>query len=523
MLASLQLKSTLVILDLPNNHLGNLGAKALAQLSHLERLDLTANNITATGTASIAKITTLQHLNLSSNAIKDEGCGHLSSLSSLTSLNISRSEITSVGLHCLVSLTAELQELVIDDNWIYKDNNAVLDDLSSMTCLNFLSWSYYGPRLASFISIQQLSSLTQLQKLHLGNHYLFAEGDDPVLAGLAALSRLTSLLLEDVVLDEGPHDELECLSNLTSLLELRFCFNGDGDMLEPLTRHSGLTKLEVWYDTGCLIRADAAAHLAPLTNIRHLALPCLDLSDGAAAAQITSLRQNLTFLDISACGSYKDTDASAAAVHWVGNLSSLVDLNLQGRCITDAMAADITRLTNLTKLQLQDNCLSAVGAEHLASLPSLKHLNISRNHMAATGAAYMASLTSLTFLNISYSHLGDAGTAALATLPNLCALNVESCVLGVGGAAALAQLSKLTYLEASRTRLGPEGVEELSALTKLQYLGVYGCEASYKDVACLAMSLPQLRKLSYFGLSVLGHQADVTAVELLSDIVLDVC
>ena len=515
-------------LELPNNHLGNFGTKALAQLSRLERLDLTDNHITATGAASIGIITTLRHLNLSNNAIEDEGCGHLSSLSSLTSLNISQNTVTSVGLHCLTPLTPTLQELVIDDNDIYEDEDAVLD-LSSMTCLTSLSWAG-----GSHINTQQLSSLTQLRKLLLSKHELF-QGVTPALAGLAALTQLTSLNLEGLDLDERP-DELRCISSLTSLLELTFCFSLDEELLEALTLLTRLTKLEVLYD-GYYVCDTAAIYLAPLTNIRHLELPLLDLEDDAAAVHITNLRQNLTFLDVSVYEwEEKDSDdendriTSAAAVLQLGNLSNLLELSINGRRMGDAAAAELTRLTKLTKLKLGGNHLGDVGAEHVASLLGLQHLDIGSNDLTAVGAAQVARLPGLTFLDITFNQLGDEGAAELAMLPSIVALTVEECELGGDGAAALTQLSKLTFLEANYNNFEAEGVDAFSALTKLQYLGIYECGASYKDAVCLALSLPQLRKLQYFGDSAdanssnkLYDPANAKAAKLLGKVVLDVC
>ena len=521
MLASLQLKSTLVILELPNNHLGNLGAKALAQLSSLERLNLSDNRIEATGAAFIGKITTLRCLNLARNDIEDEGCGHLSSLSSLTSLDISSNEVTSVGLHCLTSLAPILLELVIDRNRIYGDDDTALTDLSGMTCLTSLSWS--DPRLAGgseFINTQQLSRLTQLRKLGLCGYELFQLGDSPALAGLAALTQLTSLNLKGLDLDGHPA-EMRCLSSLASLMELTFSFSTSDEMLEPLTRLTKLTKLEVLY-IGYWFCDNAAVQLTPLTNLRHLKLEYLDLEDEAAAAHLSSLRQNLTFLDISMFDWDEDNYplVGVAAVRELGNLSNLLHLNVDGRPMSAAAAAELTRLTALTRLELEDNLLGLDGAEHVASLPRLEHLNIAHNELSAAGAAHVARLTSLTFLTMYRNQIGDAGAAVLATLPNLVALDVLDCGLGDGGAAALAQLSKLTYLEASYNNIGPVGVDQLSALTKLQHLSIIGGKASYRDVACLAMSLPQLRKLQYFG----GYNPDnAKAATLLKRIVMDVC
>ena len=413
------LKDTLVVLDLGGNDIGNLGAESLTQLTRLQRLDLIRNGITAAGAAAIAKISTLRHLDISSNSIGDEGCGHLAALPSLQSLKMRSIEETPAGLQSLARLAPTLQQLTITTS---PGNDDMSGSIAQLTNLTFLRWDavYTEDDIdideaveegLSLTTTTALSSLKQLQQLSLSGHIALGLAPN-ALAGLAGLTRLTSLDLDFVTL---PPRGLQYLTQVTSLRELTIWIDAAS---APLARLTSVTKLRVGADS---VGVGGAAYVGAMTNLRHLSFSGYDVRVADRIASLTGL----TYLDVNDMD-YDDQNAGDRLVR------SLVP--------------------------------------QLAKLRNLQLLIIPRVGVGAAGAAEIAKLTMLTHLNICSNDLGDEGVAWVARLPNLTYLELMSNGVGAAGAAELAQLTNLTYLGiACNDLISDEDAKMLcSCLTKLQ-------------------------------------------------------
>ena len=407
------LKDTLVVLDLGNNSIGNLGAQSLTQLTRLQRLDLMNNGITAAGAAAIGKISTLRHLNMSGNYIKDEGCGHLAALPSLQSLNIISVHETPAGLQSLTRLVSTLQQLTIFTRPGNDDMSASLAHFRNLTflhwhadCTGFIEVDEAVSQGLSLTSTTALSSLKQLQRLSLSRHLALGVGSD-ALAGLAELTRLTYLDLDYVVL---PPQGLRYLAQIPLLCELTIWVKAWGATDAALPQLTALTKLAVSAnDAG----EGAAAYVSELTNLRHL--------------------------------SFNGSDMRVA--DHIGSLTGLTCLDLDMH---------------------NDRANGDLLVSQLAGLRDLQTLNIPRVGVGAAGAAEVAKLTKLTHLDISSNLLGNGGAAWVANLTNLTYLDIRYNAVGAAGAAELAQLTKLTYLDISGSNFGPEDAKVLSSsLTRL--------------------------------------------------------
>lgn len=102
-------------------------------------------------------------------------------------------------------------------------------------------------------------------------------------------------------------------------------------------------------------------------------------------------------------------DASDAELVYVGRLSSLVDLRITGRSVTDAGLLELRNLVSLRILGLADTKVTDPGLAHLERMSNLSELDLQGTQVTDAGLVNLKRLTKLSFLGLGGAAVSDAG------------------------------------------------------------------------------------------------------------------
>src|SRR5262245_11534795 len=94
-------------------------------------------------------------------------------------------------------------------------------------------------------------------------------------------------------------------------------------------------------------------------------------------------------------------------------IKQLVHLNLRGRDLDDALAANLKDLTGLTRLHLEKTKITDKGLENLKGLTNLEYLNLYGTAVGDAGLAHLEGLKKLKSLYLWETKVTDAGVAKL--------------------------------------------------------------------------------------------------------------
>jgi len=162
-LANNNVVPNLIVLDLADTDLTDLGMALLPKFKNLARLSLFYCNITNTGLRHVAKLTKLEALNLDSREISDEGLCHLKNLQHLRFLDIFSGRITDSGCAHIAQIKS-LESLEICGGCVGDPGCTFLARLENLTNLNLSQNEGISNQ-----GVAALASLTNLKALNLSN------------------------------------------------------------------------------------------------------------------------------------------------------------------------------------------------------------------------------------------------------------------------------------------------------------------------------------------------------------------
>lgn len=113
---------------------------------------------------------------------------------------------------------------------------------------------------------------------------------------------------------------------------------------------------------------------------------------------------NLRSLDIA--------DAKKALPH-LAKVTTLTDLNLASRELTDAELKHIAPLKNLTRLHLENNKITDAGLDHLKGMGNLHYLNLYGTEVSDGGIVKLKGMSHLAKVYLWQTKVTDKGVAAL--------------------------------------------------------------------------------------------------------------
>jgi internalin A len=207
--------TSLLLLNLNRNDIGDTGAGTISKLTSLISLDLAHNKIGDAGTEELSKLTNLYILDLANNQIRDTGAETISQLTGLSFLNLANNKIGDTGAEAISKLS-NLASLYLESNQIGKDGAVALSRLSNLTSLR-IDRNQIGKDGAI-----ALSKLTNLISLGISINKI---GNDGIIA-LSNLKGLTSLFTS---FNEISNDGAIALSKLSNLVSLDLRVNEIGD------------------------------------------------------------------------------------------------------------------------------------------------------------------------------------------------------------------------------------------------------------------------------------------------------
>ena len=198
-------------------------------------------------------------------------------------------------------------------------------------------------------------------------------------------------------------------------------------------------------------------------------LEFLFLDGNALTGTIPAALGSLSNLESLALGGNELTGPVPAAL---GSLSSLASLDLYWNALTGTIPAALGSLSNLESLDLASNELAGTIPAALGSLYSLESLSLSSNELSGPVPAWLGSLSSLEFLFLDGNALTGTIPAALGSLSNLESLDLYWNALTGTIPAALGSLSNLESLALTGNELTGPIPSELTQLSGLRILDI---------------------------------------------------
>ena len=216
----------------------------------------------------------------------------------------------------------------------------------------------------------------------------------------------------------------------------------------------------------------------------------------------------------------------------LGSFTSIKDLTISGKTITDGTLALLTGLTELERLSSDGIQLTDAGFKHFAAFQKLKSLSFFHpafrsEQFTGSGLAHLKTLPKLEKLTFAGSTAGDAvleaigqltqlkefrtwhtaqtqaGNANLVKLTNLTALRIGQRLPEWGKdtpisfdestMAVVAQMKTLESLELTEARLSGKIIPQLQALPKLAKLKMETVDISAADVEAIKAALPNCK------------------------------
>jgi Leucine-rich repeat (LRR) protein len=295
------------------------------------------------------------------------------------------------------------------------------------------------------------------------------DATDETLKTIAALTRVKSLLLNDLEITDAGLAALKDVSWPIENLDLRGCPVSN----EGLKNISGVSSLRALRLSGSNSSAsvddDGMASVAQLANLKVLSLDKLWISE-VGVEQLLGLK-NLSELYLA------DTTIGDDALAMFSKLPALRKLRLARNQIANEGLKHLEGLTELVELDLSEiSQLSDEGLQHLSGLTNLRKLNLWRVPVGDAGVQFLKPLKNLEWLNLDNTRLSDEGLPALVDMKQLKFLHLGSTLVSDAGLVHLNGLTSLKDLKVTRTAVTEEGVAELKkSLTtteiQLEYLG----------------------------------------------------
>ena len=202
--------------------------------------------------------------------------------------------------------------------------------------------------------------------------------------------------------------------------------------------------------------------LGDLTSLVELDLHNNELS-GRIPAALGDL-SNLTDLDLS----HNRLSGSIPAA--LGDLAALDELDLNYNELSGSIPTALGDLSNLTDLELAGNRLSGSIPAALGDLTALRDLYLHNNGLSGSIPTALGDLTALDRLDLSSNELSGSIPGELGNLTDLRALRLDKNRLSGSIPAALGNLSSLRHLRLNDNRLSGSIPAELGNLAALMDL-----------------------------------------------------
>ena len=163
----------------------------------------------------------------------------------------------------------------------------------------------------------------------------------------------------------------------------------------------------------------------------------------------------------------------------IGNLTSLMSLNLSGNNLTGSIPPELGNLSNLQELFLWKNSLRGKIPSQLAGLNNLRILKLRENDLSGSIPPELGNLSNLRYLDLGQNNLIGSIPSEFGNLVNLQHLTLSGKNLKLENLTGsippeLGNLTSLTWLDLSGNNLTGSIPSELGNLANLEVLDIYG-------------------------------------------------
>ncbi|PHT63599.1 hypothetical protein T459_32534 [Capsicum annuum] len=307
------------------------------------------------------------------------------------------------------------------------------------------------------------------------------------------------------------------ISNCSKLISLELSFNQLTGLIPNSLGY--LTHLRYLNLGGNNLTSDSSlSFLTSLTNCRGLTTLSLYLNplNGMLPASSGNLTTSLsTFLAISC-------KIQGRIPVEVGNLSSLLDLDLSGNNLAGSIPMSIGNLRNLQGLFLSSNKLTGSIVDNICKLQRLDVINLTQNQLSGSLPSCLGKVTSLREIHLGSNKLSSNKPPRLGNLHDLVVLDLSSNNMVGSLPREIGNLKAATLIDLSMNQFSNEIPREIGGLQNLAHLslrhnklqgsipdsmsnmvGLEFLDLSYNNISgTIPKSLEKLQNLKYFNVSV---------------------
>ncbi|KAK4717919.1 hypothetical protein R3W88_016257 [Solanum pinnatisectum] len=309
-----------------------------------------------------------------------------------------------------------------------------------------------------------------------------------------------------------PHSISNC-SKLTNL-------DLSGNKLTGLIPNSlgYLTRLQIlnlWGNN--LTSVSSLTFLTSLTNCRNLKYLILYLNplNGMLPVSVGNFSKSLETFYASDC------NIKGKIPNEVGNLSSLLDLNLYGNNLVGSIPTSIGNLRNIQRFNLSNNYLTGFIGDNICKLQYLGEMYLGQNQLSGSLPNCLGNVTSLRLIYLASNKLSSNIPTSLGNLKDLMELDLSSNNMVGSSPPEIGNLKAVIQMDLSMNQFSNGIPREIGGLQNLVHpslrhnklqgsipdsvskmIGLEFLDLSHNNISgIIPMSLEKLQYLKYFNVS----------------------
>ncbi|KAM3306664.1 hypothetical protein P3S67_013534 [Capsicum chacoense] len=475
----------------------------------LKGLYLSENKLHGHMPTSLSNCSQLLFLSLSENEFDGPIHSEIGRLSNLQILDLGANHFTGIIPQENGNLV-NFVELAIEKNQI---TGSVPISIFIISSLQILSLSRNN--LSGFLP-REIGNLTKMQLLYLDeNRFTMSNLIDlpPNLGSL--LPNIERLFMGDITNLVGtiPHS----ISNCSKLTHLELSYNKLTRLIPCSLGY--LTHLQFLNMRENNLTSDSSlSFLTSLTNCRNLTYLSLYLNplNGILPVSVGNFSKSLMKFYASSCKIRGQIPIE------VGNLSSLLDLDLSGNNMVGLIPKSIGKLRSLQRFMLTNNKLTGSIGDNFCKLQRLGAIYFSQNQLSGSLPNCLGNITSLREIQLGSNKLCSNMPLSIGNLQDLVVLDLSSNNMVGSLPPEIGNLKAETQMDLSINQFSNEIPREIGGLQNLAYLsfrhnklqgpipdsmsnmiGLEFLDLSHNNISGnIPKSFEKLQNLKYFNISV---------------------